>query len=138
MAEGFMVKSRWGFKQHQPACTCGVCKSKRKEHNKSLKHKAEEPSRDNGSSGSAEYVNDTHLDQQTCLPSAGPAKEPTSYQQHGQQDRKAVEPGNSDIENQHASAAQADTAHHQLQHQDAVLAQKAPLKVALAASVLIA
>ena len=35
-----MVKSRWGLKLHQPNCTCGVCKSKRKEHVKGFKQKA--------------------------------------------------------------------------------------------------
>ena len=130
-----MVKSRWGFKQHQPACTCGVCRSRRKEHSKSLKLQAGEPSIAIGCSTSAACGKDSPFDKQTLDSSAEPAKDPTVQQQHGQQDITAVEPGNSDIENQHAGALHADAAHHDLQHQDA-LAQKAPLKVALALMVL--
>ena len=40
MSEGFMVKSRWGFKLHHVGCPCGVCKSKRKGLATCLKQKA--------------------------------------------------------------------------------------------------
>ena len=39
MSEGFVVVSRWGPKQHQVGCTCGVCKSRRKEQAKGFKQK---------------------------------------------------------------------------------------------------
>ena len=50
MSEGFVVVSRWGPKQHQVGCTCGVCKSKRKEHAKGLKQKVAEQQEDLSSS----------------------------------------------------------------------------------------
>jgi len=39
MSEGFVVVSRWGPKLHQVGCTCGVCKSRRKEQAKGFKQK---------------------------------------------------------------------------------------------------
>lgn len=50
MSEGFVVVSRWGPKQHQVGCTCGVCKSRRKEHAKGLKQKVAEQQEDLSSS----------------------------------------------------------------------------------------
>ncbi|KAL0056243.1 hypothetical protein WJX82_009196 [Trebouxia sp. C0006] len=50
MSEGFVVVSRWGPKLHQVGCTCGVCKSRRKEQAKGFKQK---------SAGQNEYGSDT-------------------------------------------------------------------------------
>ncbi len=50
MSEGFVVVSRWGPKQHQVGCTCGVCKSRRKEQAKGFKQKF---------AGKNEYGSDT-------------------------------------------------------------------------------
>ena len=125
MSEGFMVKSRWGFKQHQPACTCGVCKSKRKEHLASLKSKVGETDTDS-SSAASETSQNSQASLQAALPSPDAPDQSTDLPQ--EVELQPAETGNSDIENQKVSAYinGADVG-----HQDQVVSQlkKPALKV---------
>ena len=97
-----MVKSRWGLKQHAPACPCGVCKSRRKEHLASLRSKAGEATTDVRSIAASEKSQNIQASQQAVLAPHAVSIESTDLQHHT--DLQPAETGNSDIENQQGSA----------------------------------
>ena len=123
-----MVKSRWGLKQHAPACPCGVCKSKRKEHIASLRSKVGEANTDVRSIAASETSQTSQASQQAVLVPHDVSTESADLQRRS--DLQPAETGNSDTENQQGSThvnRAVDGSHEQ----SATTLKKSALKVLL-------
>ncbi len=128
MSEGFMVKSRWGMKQHSVNCTCGVCKSKRKGHAKELKQKVAEPNESLSSTSVLTPKHDTVWAEDAVLASADHSTDAPVHLQSGRFEVQPAEASNASVENKQDTSNGINTAPANL-HADKPPANKTALKV---------